>query len=72
MINNANAYVKCKIQNRINGNYGNKGTNKDKDSVSTITSALQINSNHIRLRVQENSHHPGFCGFGEIWTNLPK
>jgi hypothetical protein len=72
MINKANEYDKCKNHDRINGNYGNKGSNNDKNSVSTIASALHINSNHIRLRVQENSHHPGFCGFDEIWINLPK
>ncbi len=63
MINNAKANAECKNCDRINGNYSNKGTNNDKNKVSTIANDLHINSKHIRSRVHENDHHPRFCGF---------
>jgi hypothetical protein len=47
MINNADAYAKCKNCDRINGNYSGKGTNNDKNKVSTTSTASHINSKHI-------------------------
>jgi hypothetical protein len=63
MINNANAYAKCKNCDRIDGNYSSKGTNNDKNKVSTMAAALHINSKHIRSKGNENDHPPRFCGF---------
>jgi hypothetical protein len=64
MINNANAYAKCKNCDRINGNHNIKGTKNDKNEVSTMAADLHIISKHIRLKAHENHHPPRFCGFG--------
>ena len=54
-------YKNCiKITNEI---YSNKGTNNDKNKVSTIANDLHINSKHIRSKGHENYHPLRFCGF---------
>jgi len=63
MINNANAYAKCKNCDRINRNYSNKDANNDKNKVSTIATVLHINSKHIRSKGHGKDHSPRFCGF---------